>query len=41
MSDLIQNSVFCEFSTADEAEKFLALDPKPKYGDNELLTMSK
>uniref|UniRef100_A0A060T426 ARAD1C40832p n=1 Tax=Blastobotrys adeninivorans TaxID=409370 RepID=A0A060T426_BLAAD len=36
-----KNSVFVEFSKLEDAEKFLALDPKPKYGDNELITMSK
>lgn len=41
LSSRLQNSVFVEFASADDAEKFLALDPKPQYKGNELLTMSK
>ncbi|ANB14339.1 Lhp1p [Sugiyamaella lignohabitans] len=36
-----KSSVFVEFASLEDAEKFLALDPKPKYNDVELLTMSK
>jgi lupus La protein len=36
-----KGSVFVEFDTEDEAKQFLALDPMPKYNDNELLAMSK
>lgn len=36
-----KESVFVEFATLEEAQKFLALDPKPEYNGNQLLTMSK
>lgn len=36
-----KGSVFVEFAELADAEKFVALDPKPKYKDTELLTMSK
>lgn len=36
-----KSSVFVEFADAEQAKKFLELDPKPKYKDQELLTMSK
>jgi hypothetical protein len=37
----VQNSVFAEFATMEELEAFLALDPKPKFGETEVVTMSK
>lgn len=36
-----KESVFAEFKNLEDAEKFVALDPKPKFGDNELLVLSK
>lgn len=36
-----KGSVFVEFEKLEDAEAFLALDPKPKYEDKELLAMSK
>lgn len=36
-----KGSVFVEFGSLEDAQKFLALDPKPKFGEVELLTMSK
>ncbi|KAG8871596.1 hypothetical protein FRB97_008488 [Tulasnella sp. 331] len=36
-----KNSVFCEFKSNSSALAFLAADPKPKFEDKELLTMSK
>jgi lupus La protein len=38
-----KSSVFVEFAKLEDAEKFLALDPKPKYSEElgELLTMAK
>ncbi|KAL5377185.1 hypothetical protein DPSP01_009997 [Paraphaeosphaeria sporulosa] len=36
-----KGSVFVEFDTEESANQFLALDPKPKYNDNELTIMSK
>ncbi|CAN6618030.1 la protein homolog [Trichomonascus vanleenenianus] len=36
-----KNSVFVEFAELEDANSFLAADPKPKYGETELLTMSK
>ncbi|KAF5114774.1 hypothetical protein DV454_002720 [Geotrichum candidum] len=36
-----KGSVFVEFENLSDAEAFLALDPKPKYGETELLIMSK
>lgn len=36
-----KGSVFVEFDTEDSQKQFLALDPKPKFNDNELITMSK
>jgi lupus La protein len=36
-----KSSVFVEFAKLEDAQKFLAADPKPKYNDVELLTMSK
>lgn len=36
-----KGSVFVEFENIEDTESFLALDPKPKYEDKELLTMSK
>lgn len=38
-----KSSVFVEFANLEDAEKFLALDPKPKFSEElgELLTMSK
>jgi lupus La protein len=36
-----KGSVFVEFADLEDAQKFVALDPKPKWGDDELLTMSK
>ena len=38
---LFKGSVFIEFETEELAEAFLALDPKPKYKENELQIMSK
>lgn len=36
-----KGSVFVEFESLDDAQAFLALDPKPQYQGKELLTMSK
>lgn len=36
-----KGSVFVEFDQLSDAEKFVALSPKPKYNDTELLVMSK
>ncbi|KAL5525322.1 hypothetical protein ACEPAF_9192 [Sanghuangporus sanghuang] len=36
-----KGSVFVEFADVSTAERFLKLDPKPKWKDTELLTMSK
>ncbi|KAK9492564.1 hypothetical protein V1508DRAFT_418328 [Lipomyces doorenjongii] len=36
-----KGSVFVEFASVDEAEKFIARDPKPKWDDTELEVMSK
>lgn len=36
-----KGSVFAEFENLSDADAFLALDPKPKYGETELLIMSK
>lgn len=36
-----KESVFVEFSTLEDAQKFLAQDPKPEYNGNPLVTMSK
>ncbi|KAK9320825.1 hypothetical protein V1517DRAFT_328240 [Lipomyces orientalis] len=36
-----KGSVFVEFATVDEAEKFIELAPKPKWNDHELEIMSK
>ncbi|KAF1968115.1 hypothetical protein BU23DRAFT_515231 [Bimuria novae-zelandiae CBS 107.79] len=36
-----KGSVFVEFDSEDSAKQFLALEPKPKYNDNELTIMSK
>lgn len=36
-----KSSVFVEFENMDDAVAFLALEPKPKFQDVELLTMSK
>ncbi|KAH7371152.1 hypothetical protein BKA66DRAFT_561596 [Pyrenochaeta sp. MPI-SDFR-AT-0127] len=36
-----KGSVFVEFDTEDSQKQFLALDPKPKFNDNELTTMGK
>lgn len=36
-----KESVFAEFKNLDDAKKFVELDPKPKFGDNELLVLSK
>ncbi|KAJ8097638.1 hypothetical protein POJ06DRAFT_261964 [Lipomyces tetrasporus] len=36
-----KGSVFVEFASVDEAEKFIELDPKPKWNDAELEIMSK
>lgn len=36
-----KNSVFVEFSSVEDAKKFLEADPKPTYNGTELLTMSK
>ena len=36
-----KGSVFVEFDSEDSAQQFLALEPKPKYNDNELTIMSK
>ena len=36
-----KGSVFVEFDTEEQAKSFLALDPAPKYKDNELILKSK
>ncbi|KAH7072241.1 hypothetical protein BKA63DRAFT_65687 [Paraphoma chrysanthemicola] len=36
-----KGSVFVEFDNEDSQKQFLALDPKPKFNDNELTIMSK
>lgn len=36
-----KGSVFVEFANIEDAQKFLAKDPKPEYQGNTLLTMSK
>ncbi|KAF1938698.1 hypothetical protein EJ02DRAFT_468737 [Clathrospora elynae] len=36
-----KGSVFVEFDTEDSQKQFLALDPKPKFNGNELVTMGK
>lgn len=36
-----KGSVFVEFEKIEDADAFLALDPKPKYEEKELLAMSK
>ena len=36
-----KGSVFVEFDSEESAKQFLALEPKPKYNDNELTIMSK
>lgn len=36
-----KGSVFVEFDSEDSQKQFLALDPKPKFKDNELTIMSK
>ncbi|CAO2653557.1 Nn.00g029680.m01.CDS01 [Neocucurbitaria sp. VM-36] len=36
-----KGSVFVEFDSEDSQKQFLALDPKPKFNDNELTTMGK
>ena len=36
-----KRSVFVEFDSKETAQKFLAIDPKPKYNGKELLIMSK
>ncbi|KAJ4353632.1 uncharacterized protein N0V89_005362 [Didymosphaeria variabile] len=36
-----KGSVFVEFDNEESANQFLALEPKPKYNDNELTIMSK
>ncbi|EJD04821.1 uncharacterized protein FOMMEDRAFT_120041 [Fomitiporia mediterranea MF3/22] len=36
-----KGSVFVEYADVSSAERFLSLDPKPKWKDTELLTMSK
>ncbi|KAK9235738.1 hypothetical protein V1525DRAFT_408994 [Lipomyces kononenkoae] len=36
-----KGSVFVEFATVDEAEKFIAYEPKPMWNDTELEIMSK
>ncbi|KAK9457065.1 hypothetical protein V1511DRAFT_496109 [Dipodascopsis uninucleata] len=36
-----KGSVYAEFSSVEEAEKFTVLDPKPKYDDVELEVLSK
>ncbi|KAF1850542.1 uncharacterized protein K460DRAFT_327528 [Cucurbitaria berberidis CBS 394.84] len=36
-----KGSVFVEFDTEESQKQFLALDPKPKFNDNELTTMGK
>lgn len=36
-----KSSVFVEFKSLDNAKKFVELSPKPKYGESELLIMSK
>lgn len=36
-----KGSVFVEFDTEESQKQFLALDPKPKFNDNELITMGK
>lgn len=36
-----KGSVFVEFESAEAQEQFLALDPKPKFNDNELSVMGK
>ncbi|EFX03122.1 RNA-binding la domain containing protein [Grosmannia clavigera kw1407] len=39
--NLFKGSVFVEFQDADQAVRFLALDPKPTWRDSELKIMSK
>ncbi|KAK3307063.1 uncharacterized protein B0T15DRAFT_529086 [Chaetomium strumarium] len=39
--DLFKGSVFVEFATAEEAEAFVKLDPKPTFKGKELLIMKK
>jgi lupus La protein len=36
-----KGSVFIEFDSEDSQKQFLALDPAPKFNDNELVTMGK
>ncbi|VVT44026.1 uncharacterized protein SAPINGB_P000265 [Magnusiomyces paraingens] len=36
-----KGSVFVEFANLEDAQRFLAQDPKPSYNGNDLLTMSK
>ncbi|CAE7028204.1 hypothetical protein P3342_006145 [Pyrenophora teres f. teres] len=36
-----KGSVFVEFESEDSQKQFLALDPKPKFNNNELITMGK
>lgn len=38
---VFKGSVFVEFKTEEKAKEFLALDPKPKFNDQELLIKSK
>ncbi|KAK4146825.1 uncharacterized protein C8A04DRAFT_25402 [Dichotomopilus funicola] len=39
--ELFKGSVFVEFETAEEADAFVAQDPKPTWKDHELLIMKK
>jgi len=39
--DSWKGSVFVEFDSEDSQKQFLALDPKPKFNDNELTVMGK
>lgn len=36
-----KGSVFVEFAKLEDAQKFVNVDPKPKFNENELVTMSK
>lgn len=40
-SKKFKSSVFVEFNELEDAKKFVELDPKPKYNENELVIMSK